>query len=100
MQGHYHHVIGPAMLEHSDLLVELGRTEAAAGSYDCVISDFSWLLDEYDGSDDAVIDEDSVSLESLHRALSRRLEIGGLAEDAAVQLQRSRERAERILSST
>jgi hypothetical protein len=73
VQGHYHHIIGPAMIEHSELLEKLGRNEEASANYDCVIADFSWLISEYDESDYLPNSEDSISLHSLCAALTQRL---------------------------
>jgi hypothetical protein len=73
VQGHYHHIIGPAMIEHSELLEKLGRNEEASANYDCVIADFSWLISEYDESGYLPNSEDSVSLQALYVALTQRL---------------------------
>ncbi len=73
VQGHYHHIVGPAMLEHCAVLGNLGRTEEAMENYDCIISDFSWLLDDYDEDEKIEYEEDVVSIQSLQKALTLRL---------------------------
>jgi hypothetical protein len=73
VQGHYHHIIGPAMIEHSELLEKLGRNEEASANYDCIISDFSWLISGYAHSNDLPNEEDSISIHSLYMALTQRL---------------------------
>ena len=98
VQGHYHDVIGPAMLEHSALLCELGRIDEASGNYDCVIDDFSWLLDEYRNTRGDVGHEDLISLNALLSALNKRLEIGQLSQDAVVQIGDKIRGVERILA--
>lgn len=71
VQSHYHHIIGPSMLSHAEVLERLGREQEAIGNYDCVISDFSWLIDDYTGNDDIPNEEDYISLGSLLFALER-----------------------------
>ncbi len=39
VQAHYHHIIGPAMLEHSEVLEKLDRNDEAIENYGCIISD-------------------------------------------------------------
>ncbi len=73
VQGHYHHIIGPAMLEHCEVLESLGRVEEAMENYYCIISDFSWLLNDYDENEKVENEEDVVSIQSLHKALALRL---------------------------
>jgi len=73
VQGHYHHIIGPAMLAHCEVLEKLGQNQEAQENYDCIISDFSWFLDEYDNSNEIDYDEDIISIKSLHKALELRL---------------------------
>jgi hypothetical protein len=80
VQCHYHHIIGPAILEHCALLEKLDRIEEATGNYDCIISDFSWFLNDY-GTDERVEnEEDLVSIQSLNKALALRL-----SHDASLQ---------------
>ena len=76
VQGHYHHIIGPAMLEHCAILEELGRDEEAQDNYNSVISDFLWILDNYTVGEKVENGED-VSLNSLKVALSKRIEVVG-----------------------
>ena len=73
VQGHYHHIVGPAMLEHCAVLEDLGRIEEATKNYDCIISDFSWLLDDFGEGEEVENEEDLVSIQSLHKALTLRL---------------------------
>lgn len=99
VQGHYYHIIGPAMTEHAQILANLERFSEAAKSYDSVISDFSWLLDEVEDSDGELDEEDKVSLESLRTALSYRLEFGELSHDAAADLKLKQSRVAKLLSN-
>lgn len=71
VQSHYHHIIGPSMLAHSDVLERLGRTDEALDCYHCVISDFLWLIDDYEDNEEVPYEEDIISLESLLAALMR-----------------------------
>ena len=73
VQNHYHHIIGPAMLEHSAVLESLGRIDEAADNYECIISDFSWFLDDYSEEEKIDNEEDVLSIQSLQSALHLRL---------------------------
>ncbi len=98
VQGHYYDIIGPAMIEHAQVLTELERFAEARQNYDCVISDFSWLLDEVEDTGSELDDGDKVSIESLHTALVRRLKLGELSHDTAADLKKKQSRAAKLLS--
>jgi hypothetical protein len=99
VQGHCHHIIGPAMLEHSELLCDLGRVDEASHNYDCIIGDFSWLLDEYRNSHADVTEEDQVALKALWLALNKRLGIGQMLDENFARMTAKIEETEQILAS-
>lgn len=99
VQGHYHHIIGPAMLEHSELLYDLGRIDEDSQNYDSIIADFSWLLDEYRNSHADITEEDLVSAKSLLVALNKRLEIGQMPQEDFARITDKAEGVKQILAS-
>ncbi len=98
VQGHYHHIIGPAMLEHCEVLEILDRIEEAIDNYDCIISDFSWFLDNYSEDEEVENEEDALSIQSLQKALVLRLNHElPLVEKSALELKLKK--AELLLSN-
>ena len=69
VQPHYHHIIGPSMLSHSEVLERLGRKKEAQDNYNCIISDFLWLVEDYTENIESPNEEDFISLSSLLLAL-------------------------------
>ncbi len=69
VQGHYHHVVGPAMLARAECNERLGNTQLASQLYQAVIADFAWIVDEWEATGEAPTDEDRCSLQCLSRAI-------------------------------
>lgn len=98
VQAHYHHIIGPAMLEHTEVLMELGRTLEASENYLAIIEDFSFLLDEYEEEDEEASEEDIVSITSLLTALTKYVEINNLSNEETRQMEIKINKANKIIS--
>lgn len=69
VQGHYHHIVGPAMLARAECNERLGDAVLAGRLHQAVVADFAWLVDEASGSDDAPAGDDRAALECLAVAL-------------------------------
>jgi hypothetical protein len=76
VQGHYPHLVGPAMLAEADCLERLGERDEARQRYAAVTRDFAWLVDEY-ADDETLHAESRTELESLLRAIERYQALGG-----------------------
>ena len=83
--SHYHHLVGPAMIAVSDTYEREGWTDRAAGNYEAVIADFSWILDDLIEDEDAPDGDEATALGALRRAheRSQALGAGDAAEHAA-----------------
>jgi hypothetical protein len=99
VQAYYHHIIGPAMLEHSQLLERLDRIDEAIDNYECIISDFSWTLNEYDSNEKIELDEDLISVQSLNSAIKFRLR-HGLSKIEKEELEKKLSKTEELLSNS
>jgi hypothetical protein len=77
VQGHYHHLVGPAMLAHADCLERLAKTTEALDDYRAVIYDFVGLVEEYAAEEGPLFDEQRTAIESLKTALERHVALGG-----------------------
>lgn len=99
VQSHYHHIIGPAMLEHSQLLEKLDRNDEAINNYECIIADFSWLLNEYNINEKIELDEDLISVQALNSAIKSRLryEISTIEKE---KLEKKLLKTEKLLSNS
>jgi hypothetical protein len=69
VQGHYRHIVGPAMIACAECNERLGNALVAAEMYQAVIADFSWLVDVWARTDEAPGDEDRCSLHCLAQAI-------------------------------
>lgn len=98
VQAHYHHIIGPAMLEHSQLLEKLDRNDEAIDNYECIISDLSWFLNEYDINEKIELDEDLISVQSLNSAIKCRLRYD-LSTAEREELDKKLSKTEKMLSN-
>lgn len=74
--GHYHHMVGPAMIANADCNDRLGNTDRSTELYESVVSDFVCLLeDEPEGTQE--LNEDEISaLKALETATDRLLARG------------------------
>lgn len=76
VQSHYHHIVGPAMLDHVDCLLRLGRPEQALENLIAVIADFTPILEESEADDEEVCQEYRCALICLKDAAELRMRLG------------------------
>lgn len=69
VQGHYHHIVGPAMLARAECNERLGNAEFASRLHQAVVADFAWLADEASDAEDAPAGDDRAALECLAEAI-------------------------------
>lgn len=80
VQSHYHHIVGPAMLDLGDCNERLGNNKVAIQAYEAVIADFAWFVDECEADIDA-IEEDRECLDYLLQAIERRQRLDPASAD-------------------
>lgn len=97
VQSHYHHLVGPAMLARAECNERLGKNELAVGIYQAVRADFSWLVDEWSGTEEAPGADDRCSLECLAQAVAGLLRHRPAGGDLR-ELETLREDCERLLA--
>ncbi len=75
VMSHYHHLVGPAMVDLGFSCLENNLPEKAEEFFNAVILDFEWLIEEYINSKTRPENEDSVALDSLKKAYEGMLRI-------------------------
>lgn len=83
VQGHYHHIVGPAMLARAECNERLERFDFAVALYRAVVGDFSWFVEEWE-PEEALPEEPRISLECLLQSLERISALDTEADDLDV----------------
>ncbi|HEX2906668.1 MAG TPA: hypothetical protein VHO69_07405 [Phototrophicaceae bacterium] len=91
IMSHYHHEVGPAMLEMAEVYLTLNDIERAKQIYHAVILDFSGFIDQYQADSEEITPEDQLSLQSLEQALSGYLTIDDQNDELKVRLEQVRQ---------
>lgn len=76
--GHYHHMVGPAMLANARCQEKLGNFDRARLAYTCVVKDFAFLVDDWISATEAPPDDDDdrMSLKCLQTSVNYLLSRG------------------------
>jgi hypothetical protein len=75
VEGHYHHVIGPRMVQAIRCADRLGKIARVRALCDAVVADFTWILEERLDDEDDLSPEEAYSIWSLQVALQREAEL-------------------------
>lgn len=95
--GHYHHMVGPAMLANANCQDRLGNIERSTQMYGGVVKDFSVLTDGWIDEADSPSDDDRIALESLQTA-TEHLIARGITDLEGIDLAALKSQIQDILS--
>ena len=97
VNGHYYHMVGPAMIANADCHDRLGDTERSSSLYAAVVRDFVILLDCWTDGADPPDDNERLALDCLQNA-TKRLLAGGTSKVDSMDLTEIYGRTELVLS--
>jgi hypothetical protein len=75
IMSHYHHLVGPAMVDLAVCCIDNDLPEKAEQFFNAVILDFDWLIDEYIDGSTEINEEDAISISALQQAYEGMLRI-------------------------
>lgn len=94
--GHYHHLVGPAMITNAQIAERMDNIDFAMQAYKAVLNDFTSLLDDCETYDYAPEDENAIALNSLKEAVESLIRLYDGSEECAKAIE-VQKRLERIL---